>query len=102
MSAHAGHCGQRWSAGELWGFATTWQRSGAVAGGIALVVLAALSALDTTVLPLAAAALVVDALLVHRFATQQRSRRDEERRVSEETERGLRELERWLASGENA
>ena len=102
MSRHAGHRQERRTARELWAYATARQRSAAVAGGIVLVVLGALSAIDSTVLPLTAAVLVADALLVLRFASQQQARRETERRVGDEAARGLRELERWLASGEHA
>ena len=87
---------------ELWAQATLRQRSAATGGGVVLAVLAALASLEPVVLPVTVAVVVAEALVLARFRTQARRRRHEDRRIAEEAARGVRAMERWLASGENA
>jgi hypothetical protein len=82
--------------------ATVRQRAAVLAGAVVLVVFAALAWLDHSVLPVVLTLLVVDAVLLARLRTALRRRCLEDRRISDEATRGLRELERWLAFGERA
>jgi hypothetical protein len=69
MSTYTRHRREHWGVRELWAYATPQQQSVAVGGGILLVVLGALGALDPAFLPLAAAVLGTAAVLVLRFGT---------------------------------
>lgn len=90
--------GKRCGLRALWQCATSCQRCGLVAAGIVLAVLVELALLEPRVLAVAALAVLVAA------AAAVRLRQDlhRQRRVVVEAEQGIRKLERWLASGENA
>ncbi len=66
---------------------------------VVLVAFTVLASLGHAVLPIV---LVGDAVVLARLRTVLRRRRREDRRIRDEATRGQRELERWLASGENA
>ena len=90
--------GERCSLRALWQCATSCQRCGLVAAGIVLAVLVELALLEPRLLAvtaLAALALVAGGLHLRQDLYRQR-------RLVVEAEQGIRQLERWLASGELA
>jgi hypothetical protein len=89
---------ERCSPWALWQCATAAQRCGMVAAGIVLVVLAELSVLEPRLLPVTAIA----ALVAGTAGMRLRQDLYRQRRLAVEAEQGIRQLERWLGSGEHA
>jgi hypothetical protein len=83
----------------LWRSGTRRQRAAAVAVGIALAVLVELAVLEPALRAVAAVALLA-VLAAAASAVREDLRRQQ--RICGEAAEGVRQLERWLASGERA
>ena len=99
MATVPGRPGKRCPSYRLWRPATPHPRAAAVAVGIALAVLVELAVLEPALRPVAALVLLA-VLAAAAGALREDLRRQQ--RITREAADGVRQLERWLASGERA